>query len=186
MDVIASGLHTFVVIHPAPHEGSAGFREYGFAEKAWYLEGRQGIQGAIRALFWPTDSVVEVKKLAEADFKPDPEREMRIWRFVITEEGRDAMMRFLQSWYDPAKVIEVTDDAEYYSGRYAYHLFRGCHHYTARALRAAGLPIRPWWAFSRSLIAVQLDWAQRLQTEAGIEVNSKKGIITHDKNSSSR
>src|SRR6059036_2741398 len=36
------------------------FEEWGYAEQAWYLEGRQGITGALRALFRPNPGVVEI------------------------------------------------------------------------------------------------------------------------------
>src|SRR5207245_973936 len=34
------------------------FEEWGYAEQAWYLEGRQGITGARRALLWPSPGLV--------------------------------------------------------------------------------------------------------------------------------
>lgn len=162
VDVIASGRHTFIRVHPGPGEDPLNYREYGFAEKGWYLEGRQGVTGAVRALFWPTDSVVEVKRVSLSDHARVGEKGVRIWRFSLSRTGRDAMIDFLESWMDRNALLEVHPKARYYSGRHAYHLFRGCHQYTAGALRAGGLPLQSWWAFSRPLIAVQLDRVERL------------------------
>src|SRR5437660_10734224 len=41
-------------------ERATAYEEWGYAERAWYLEGRQGFTGAVRALFWPSPGVVEV------------------------------------------------------------------------------------------------------------------------------
>src|SRR4029079_13868130 len=34
--------------------------EWGYAERAWYLEKPQGFTGVLRSLLWPTEGVVEV------------------------------------------------------------------------------------------------------------------------------
>jgi hypothetical protein len=39
---------------PTAHQQTA-FEEWGYAERAWYLEGRQGLAGVLRALFWPSE-----------------------------------------------------------------------------------------------------------------------------------
>ncbi|MDH4088754.1 MAG: DUF2459 domain-containing protein [Nitrospira sp.] len=36
------------------------YEEWGYAGRAWYLEGKTGVSGVVRALFWPTEGVVEV------------------------------------------------------------------------------------------------------------------------------
>ena len=36
------------------------YEEWGYAERAWYLEKRQGFTGVLRALLWPTEGVIEV------------------------------------------------------------------------------------------------------------------------------
>src|SRR5216684_620828 len=45
-------------------DGASGercvYEEWGYAERAWYLEKRQGFTGVLRALLWPTEGVVEV------------------------------------------------------------------------------------------------------------------------------
>jgi hypothetical protein len=40
--------------------GACVYEEWGYAERAWYLEKRQGFIGVLRALFLPTEGVVEV------------------------------------------------------------------------------------------------------------------------------
>src|SRR5437879_12976760 len=42
----------------ASPEGKPLYEEWGYAERAWYLEGRQGPGGVVRALFLPSAGVV--------------------------------------------------------------------------------------------------------------------------------
>jgi hypothetical protein len=50
------------------------YEEWGYAERAWYVEGKTGLTGILRALFWPTDGVVEVGRHDRvwADRTPQP------------------------------------------------------------------------------------------------------------------
>ena len=44
------------------------YEEWGYAERAWYLEGRMGVSGVARALFWPTEGVVLKVDYRQRDF----------------------------------------------------------------------------------------------------------------------
>ena len=162
IDVIRRGIHTFILIYPSKEDRSF-YREYGFAEKGWYLEGRQGNSGIVRSLFWPTDSVIEIKGERTHYVSLNPEKEVGRWTFYVTSRGRQAMIQYLESWYDPQDLLQSLNGTQYYSGRYSYHFFRGCHHYTAGALRAGGLPVQPWWAFNEHLMVIQLDRAKQIE-----------------------
>ena len=53
------GEHGVTGTDGAPREALV-YEEWGYAERAWYLEKRQGFTGVLRALLWPTEGVVEV------------------------------------------------------------------------------------------------------------------------------
>jgi hypothetical protein len=53
----------------------------------------------------------------------------------------------------------------FYPAKRSYHLFHTCHQYAALALREAGLPVLPFWAFNRTSLAWQLRRAARLVEE---------------------
>src|SRR5262245_53182034 len=76
--------HDVTEAESAPKERPV-HEEWGYAERAWYLEKRQGFTGVLRALLWPTEGVVEVgiheSIWAERTLKPPVEA----FRFHISE-----------------------------------------------------------------------------------------------------
>ena len=141
------------------------FEEWGYAERAWYLEGRTGFTGILRALFWPTEGVVEVGQYDQvwADRTPQPPSDLFLFR--VSEEGYRRLRRHLQSTIAGADLVTATGRATFYPAVRSYHLLHTCHQYAASALREAGLPISVFWAFNRTSLAWQLRRAERLATE---------------------
>lgn len=145
------------------------FEEWGYAERAWYLEGRTGITGIFRALFWPTEGVVEVgvHDRVWADRTPQPPAER--FSFQLSDQGYARLHDYLQSTIADPKLVLTVGASRFYPATRSYHLFHHCHQYAALALREAGLPLSPGWALSRGLFALQLRRAERLATEAAGE-----------------
>lgn len=142
------------------------FEEWGYAEQAWYLEGRQGITGALRALFWPSPGVVEtgLHEQVWAARTPQPPAETFVFR--LSEAGYLRLRRHLLSTIGATNPVMVVDHVKFYRSKRPYHLFHQCHQYAAEALRKAGLPLSAWWAFSRTSFAMQLRRAVRMADEA--------------------
>src|SRR3989454_894561 len=63
------------------------FEEWGYAEQAWYLEGRQGITGALRALFWASPGVVEVGLHEQIWAARTPQPPSETFVFRLSETG---------------------------------------------------------------------------------------------------
>ena len=145
---------------------SGGFEEWGYAERAWYLEGRQGLTGALRALLWPTQAVVEVTVSDSlwAERTPQPPADVFVLR--VGEGGYRRLRDHLAATIADPEPVAVFDGSRFYRARRAYHLFHQCHHYAARALAAAGLPVAPASAFTRSAFAAELAAARRTVTPA--------------------
>ena len=55
------GDHCVIGTAGAPGEPRV-YEEWGYAERAWFLEKRQGFTGVLRALLWPTEGVVVFQK----------------------------------------------------------------------------------------------------------------------------
>jgi hypothetical protein len=175
IDVICWDWHTFIL---QPHAGplpeadlldagippDEGYLEWGFVEKAWYLEARQGILGVLRALLLPTASGVARERTAIPYWERHPERARFHWKFVLSEQGFRKLVEYLEA----QRGEPLPGFLEWYEGRYAYHLFHNCHHFTASALRAAGLPIRPWWAFAGWMMTIQLNRIERFHEREGL------------------
>ena|GEM_PF-1817716 len=130
--------------------------EWGYAERAWYLEKRQGFTGVLRALLWPTEGVVEVgfheSIWAERTQKPPVEA----FRFQISEVGYRSLRSYLRATIASEEPVGVVGNSRFCIARSSYHLFHHCHHYTAKGLREAGLPISMRVALTRNGFAKQL------------------------------
>ena len=130
--------------------------EWGYAERAWYLEKRQGFTGVLRALLWPTEGVVEVgfheSIWAERTQKPPVEA----FRFQISEVGYRSLRSYLRATIASEEPVGVVGNSRFCIARSSYHLFHHCHHYTAKGLREAGLPISMRVALTRDSFAKQL------------------------------
>jgi hypothetical protein len=132
------------------------YEEWGYAERAWYLEKRQGFVGVLRALFLPTEGVVEVgihrSIWAERTQKPPVEA----FRFQISKAGYLSLRSYLQSTIASEEPVGIVGNSRFCVARSPYHLFHHCHHYTAKGLREAGLPISMMGALTRDGFARQL------------------------------
>ncbi len=149
IDVVFRDWHTVIVTQREPGR----YHEWEFCEKAWYLEGRQGLTGVCRSLLWPTASGVGSGVATQPTWKRFQKGDVRRWTFVLSEPGLRAMEGYLETEKGPGLV----EFPGWFEGQRSYYLFYNCHHFTASALRAAGLPIRPWWAFCGWMVAMQLD-----------------------------
>ena len=132
------------------------YEEWGYAERAWYLEKRQGFTGVLRALLWPTEGVVEVgiheSIWAERTQKPPVEA----FRFQISEAGYWSLRSYLQATIASEEPVGIVGNSRFCVARSSYHLFHHCHHYTAKGLCEAGLPISMRGALTRNGFARQL------------------------------
>ena len=133
-----------------------GYEEWGYAERAWFLEKRQGFTGALRALLWPTEGVVEVgihqSIWAERTQKPPAEA----FRFQISKVGYQNLRSYLRATIASEEPVGVVGNSRFCIARSSYHLFHHCHHYTAKGLHEAGLPILMSRTLTRNGFARQL------------------------------
>lgn len=151
----ASGAHGVVGTDTAPGEPCV-YEEWGYAERAWFLEKRQGFTGVLRALLWPTEGVVEVgihqSIWAERTQKPPAEA----FRFQISKDGYLNLRSYLRATIASEEPVGIVGNSRFCVARSSYHLFHHCHHYTAKGLREAGLPISMSRALTRDAFARQL------------------------------
>jgi hypothetical protein len=149
------GDHAVTGTDGVPGEPRA-YEEWGYAERAWYLEKRQGFTGVLRALLWPTEGVVEVgiheSIWAERTQKPPVEA----FRFQISEAGYRSLRSYLRATIASEEPVGIVGNSRFCVARRSYHLFHHCHHYTAKGLREAELPISMWGALTRYSFAKQL------------------------------
>ena len=158
-EIIVSVDSTHAMIAMALESASSPqqFEEWGYAEKAWYLDGDNGFAGMLRNVFTLSDGVVEVGTYHQvwADRTPKPPSEKFI--FQLSEEGYTRLRRYLQSTIASPEPIRVIDGSRFYLASRSYNVIVfHCHRYAAYALREAGLPVNPVFAVGREAFAVQL------------------------------
>ncbi len=144
----------------------SSYEEWGYAEQGWYLEGRMGLGGVFRALFWASPGVVEVGQYERlwSPRTPDPPSEE--FTFRLSPQGYQRLHDHLEATIARREPIPTAGSSQFYAARKAYHVFHHCHHYTARALREAGLPVSTFWALTRGMFTAQLRRAERIAAEA--------------------
>ncbi len=150
----------------APSPQHSSYEEWGYAEQDWYLEGRMGLGGVFRALFWASPGVVEVGQYERlwSQRTPDPPSEQ--FTFRLSPQGYQRLRDHLAATIARREPIPTAGSSQFYAARKAYHVFHHCHHYTARALREAGLPVSTFWALTRGMFTAQLRRAERIAAEA--------------------
>ncbi len=136
--------------------GEQEYEEWGYAERAWYVEGKTGLSGIFRALLWPTDGVVEVGRhptiWAERTLQPPAE----VFMFQLEPEPYRQLRLFLESTRLSRTALASFGDSDFYPSVRSYHLFHTCHQYAAHALQAAGLLLTPALALNRTMLGWQL------------------------------
>lgn len=158
--------HAMIALPPEDPARATAFEEWGYAQRAWYLEGRQGVLDAVGALLWPSEGVVEVARAGRlwADRTPQPPAE--VFAFRLGEDGQRRLRAHLAASVAAPEPVATLGSSRFYRARREYHLFNTCHPWAARALRAAGLPLSPGAALTRSLLSWQLARAARIASEA--------------------
>lgn len=146
-------------------ERIADIEEWGFAEQAYYLKGEAGSSWEARAILVPSDGVVLRSRRGRPFSQRAPDPPAREWSFEIGAEG----YRRLRAHLEAARSSDVAlqeGPTTYFASRSSYHALHHCHHFTARALRAAGLPVWSSYSLFKWSLEMQLDRATGLQAEA--------------------
>jgi len=137
----------------------ANWVELGWGDAAFY-RATPGVADidpwlAVRALFWPTASVLQIVPLwgdPAMAFPSSPKR-----RLDLSDRGFAALARRLAATVTgpedrPSLGPSLYGVGAFYPARLDYHLFRTCNHWIGWLLRAGGVPSSPLpAAFSRTL-----------------------------------
>lgn len=170
--VIDHGWHTGLVLARSaiprgllPEQGdfpNAPYLEVGWGDADFYRASDPGFALAVRAAFASSASVVHVVGLS---MRPDEIFAARdVVEIRLSRLGFEALVRFVDDSVDrasqhpaPQLGAGLYGASAFYPARGRYHLLSTCNTWTARALRAAGVPITPAYA----LTAGNLMWQVR-------------------------
>jgi hypothetical protein len=133
------------------------FEEWGFAERAWYLENQQGLSGVLRAMFWPTEGVVEIGKYTKLWATRTPQPPSDLFFFRVSEQGLHRVRQYLANTILTEEPILVMGKSRFFLAKDSYHLFHNCHFYIVKALQEAGLPLSSSFVITRSGLVWELE-----------------------------
>lgn len=126
----------------------AVYLEVGWGDSAYYRAPNPGLGVALRAALTPTSSIMHVVGFEQEVTEYFPRSE--IIRVHVSPAGLDSLAAYIHQSYARDSTGQAVPlgpglygTSRFYAGRARYHLFHNCNAWTARALRAAGCPIRP-------------------------------------------
>lgn len=180
--VVGHGWHAGIVLPraelpagswPALAEIPAGdWLEVGWGERAFYQDPDPGLGIALRAVLWPTASVLHLAGFSGpvAEYFPAS----RITRLSLSPAGLEALLQYLSASFarDPdgaphALGPGLYGQSQFYASTERYHLLKTCNVWTARALREAGIPITPSLSITTDALFTRLaDHGQVLRSAA--------------------
>jgi uncharacterized protein (TIGR02117 family) len=159
--VISHGWHTGIAVRTddipsdlwPEHRDFAGaeYVEVGWGNRAFYMAPRGTLWLALRAVFWPTESVLHV-----VGFRGPVDRAFPLAEIVeirVSDRGLRELAAFVQDAYarNPAgEPIRIGPGqypgSHFYLAREKYFLMKTCNTWTASALRSTGAPVTPIFA----------------------------------------
>jgi uncharacterized protein (TIGR02117 family) len=169
--MVDNGWHAALVVRTADISTSAlpelgDFPQAEYLEISWgdaeYFPDRDaGFFGALKAAFWSSGSVIHVVGFSGSVEKAYPGAE--IIEIAVAEDRFDKMLRYLSDDFlrpaptAPAKASPgLFPNSRFYAARSQFSALRTCNTWIAEALRAAGLPLKPWTVVSAGNLAQQV------------------------------
>ncbi len=122
--------------------------EVGWGDRDYYQDPDPGVGKLLKAGLWPTKSVLHVVGFSRRVTAYFPRSE--IIRIDVPEAGVDSLAAYIHDAYardDEGRPFALGPglygESRFYAGRQRYHVFKNCNTWAARALRAAGVRVRP-------------------------------------------
>lgn len=128
--------------------------EYGFGDKEYYMSPKPpSIFLGIRAVLWPTQSVIRVSK---ADLKFDKkDNTIKLYPIKIDKIRLARLNKYIKDSFKltdgKAHSIGYSSygDGNFYSGTRNFYLFNTCNSWVVKALNFAGYDISTWFVITR-------------------------------------
>ena len=134
----------------------AAYYEFGWGDADFYQAQVETVGLALKAAFWPTKSVMHV---AARDAPPGGDT----ISLRVTPNGFEALLKTISESFLKEKNDEIVRLREglyynsyFFAGREKYYLTKTCNTWTARSLKAAGLPLRVFLTLTAGSVMSQL------------------------------
>jgi len=138
------------------------YLEFGWGDRDFYMSAEEPLSLGSKAAFWPTASVLHV-----VGFNASVEKNFRhseIIRIDLSLNGFIQLCKYIDDSFErvdkkPAVNLGygLYGISYFYPSKSTFHLFNMCNKWTAKALRAAGCPITPFYSFTASNVLGQAE-----------------------------
>jgi len=154
--VVSHGWHTGLILSAAPIQermpalkqrfGNTLYIEFGWGDKGFY-QAKEITSGlTLRAIFWPTESVMHVVSVPEDVYAFFPASDIE--KLFLSDSEFASLMLFIEnSFYKDGSgnLVELKNglygDSQFYKGVGDYYLMNTCNKWTAKGLKSAGMDI---------------------------------------------
>ena len=185
--IVQEGWHTGFVVPagtiqsqlPQLHErfGDTPYMVFGWGEKEYY-QAEQITSGlTVRAILWPTESVVKAVAIPE---HPDIHfTENKLEALCLDSKQYALLIGFIENSFSKdsdGNIIKSKNgsdgNSQFYSGEGHYYSMNTCNNWTARGLKSAGLNISPAFKQTAGRIMGYLSKQNRAPTKMGCQASS--------------
>lgn len=175
--VVNHGLHTGIVLpkkEAAPYMSTfddfknARYLEIGWGDETYYQKDPNTLWMGIKALFWPTDSVIHV-----AAFQREPVvyfSNKEVIPLKLSHIGFSRMVKVIYNSFavnqqgEPIKLGKgLYGTSRFYRAEGKFHLFNNCNTWSARAIRSSGFPINTFSIFTADDLFYQLKRSEEVE-----------------------
>jgi len=154
--VVSHGWHTGLILSAAPIQermpalqqrfGNTLYIEFGWGDKGFY-QAKEITSGlTLRAIFWPTESVMHVVSVPEDVYAFFPASDIE--KLCLSDSEFVSLAEFIiNSFYrdNKGRVVELKNglygDSQFYKGVGDYYLMNTCNKWTAKGLKSTGMDI---------------------------------------------
>ncbi len=173
--IVNHGLHTGIVLpkqdaapymHSFNDFKSARYLEIGWGDETYYQTDPNTLWMGIRALFWPTDSVLHLAALQTNPISYFSKYE--VVQLKLSKRGFIRLVKFINNSFalnEKKQIIRLGSGlygaSRFYRAEGKFHLFNNCNTWSARAIRSSGFPINTFYIFTAGDLIYQLKRRER-------------------------
>lgn len=173
--IVNHGLHTGIALpkkDAAPYMysfddfKSARYLEIGWGDEIYYQTDPNTLWMAIRALFWPTDSVLHIAALNTDPIKYFNDK--KVVPLKLSKKGFIRLVEYIDSSFslnEKKQIIKLGSGlygkSRFYRADGKFHLFNNCNTWSARAIHSSGFPINTCCIFTADDLIHQLNYRER-------------------------
>ena len=165
--VVSHGWHTGFVVPAGDIQarlpqlkerfGDIPYLEFGWGDKHFYQAKEITTGLALRAILWPTDTVIHAVAVPKNPNEHFQNSEVE--KLCLSDGNFFSLTSFISNSFDKDKegeilelINRVYDDSQFYQSVGDYYLMNTCNKWTAKGLKSAGIDISPTFKLTASSV----------------------------------